>query len=168
MPASTRSDSLAIRGALFIRVIGWWMCCLSLIGLAVATVDSGAIAFLFVGVLWTTPAFWWGWRISHLGVFAEPDTLVICNPLRTIRIRYNDIADVRMFSRFSAGRASPRVLQVFNRRVGIVVVKGRDKPIEIQATDWLWSTRSLLGHSTARSDDAVDAVRSVWLGRRSL
>lgn len=167
MPTITKGDRLEIRGAVVIRVIGWWMCCLSLLGLGVATVDSGIIAFVFVGILWTAPGFWWGWRLSHLGVSAEPEFLIIRNALRTHRIRYDDIGDVRMSSRFGADHAGPRVLEVFNRRVGIVVVKGLYKPIEMLATDWLWSTRAVLGHSKSRSDRDVDAVRTVWLERRS-
>jgi hypothetical protein len=142
------------------------MCCLSLFGLGVAAIEGG-VALVLVGLLWTTPGFWWGWRISNAGVAVEPDALVIRNPLRTHRIRYDDIADVRMYSRFGDRRARPRALEVFNRRVGIVVVKGVHKPIEMQATDWLWSTRSLLGHSKARSDEDVEAVRSAWIDKRN-
>src|SRR4051794_37662548 len=98
------------------------MCCVSLIGLGLSLTDSGVVGSLLVGIFWTAPAFWWGWRISHVGVYAEPDDLVIRNPLRTHRLRYDEVVDVRMLSRRDRDRARPRLPEVFNRRVGVVVV----------------------------------------------
>lgn len=168
VPAVTSSDGALIGCPLVIRVLGWWMCALAVFGLGAIALQAGAVAFIFVGLLWTTPAFWWGWRISHIGVSVENDALVIRNALRTHRVPWADISDVGMYSRRdeSRGRGGPPVPRVFDRRVGVVWLDGLSKPIEMQATDWLWSTRSILGPSKGRADDAVGLVRTTWLERR--
>ena len=88
------NDPLAIRSELYVRIMGWWMCVFVLIGLVVVTTSSGPLAAIPVGVFWVAPGLFWGWRLSHLGVFEEPDVLLVRNPFRTYRIPYAEIIDI--------------------------------------------------------------------------
>jgi hypothetical protein len=146
--------------------MGWWICVIAVVGWAMVTVESGALAFVLVGVLWTTPGLWWGWRVSHIGVIAGPRELVVRNPLRSHRLSYDEIVDVRLRSRRESDGARRALRGLFDRQVGVVAVADRDRPIEMAATAWLWSDRSAVSHAKGRTARDVDTVRSLWLERR--
>jgi hypothetical protein len=147
--------------------MGWWICLIAVVGWAVATIDSGPIALVLVGALWATPVFWWGWHIAHIGIFAGPGELVVRNPFRSYRLSYDEIVDLRLRSRRDPTREEAALRSLFNRQVGVVVVKDRNRPIEMAATEWLWSGGSALSHANGRTARDVDTVRSVWLERRT-
>ena len=156
---------VVLRGSFLQRLMGWWICAIAVIGPIALAWNAGLLAAVVVTVLWSTPALWWGWRVAHLGVVAGREELVVRNPLRTHRIPYDTIEEIRVRRRSPAGRPGDLVRALWNPAVGVVEVRGRDQPVQVKKTETLVSggrRPSWLGRRTANQ---VDQVRSAWLER---
>jgi len=162
MTTSIDRRPVVLRGSLFFRLMGGWLWFIALFGLVSVAIRSGPAAELLAGLFWAAPAGWWGWRLARLGVSAEADEVVVRNPLRTYRIRYDDIVDVRLHLRSSSQPIARAMLAVWNRAAGVLDVPGRDAAVE------MYSTESFvpMGRLGTRSADDVATIRSLWLERR--
>jgi len=121
-----------------------------------------------VSLFWAGPGFWWGWRLAHLGVVAEESELVVHNPVKTYRIAYAEIVDVRLEKRRSSPwiRAALFFLQ-FDRSVGVLEVKGREEPLEMYSTESFWFAiyGRFFSQTPSTSAAKVQAIRTLWLAR---
>lgn len=167
MTHPTSRVPLAVRSELFVRVLGWWISAIALVGAIAAVVGSDPTTAAWVVVFWAAPGLWWGWRVSHLGVFEEPDALVVRNPFRTYRIPWSAIVDITTKTRHSPHRVVAPVAALFNRTVGVIEVRNQDKVIEMQTTESLWPVTRMLRRSPDQSAANIKMIRSTWRDRQA-
>jgi hypothetical protein len=135
------------------------MCILSGCGFLLVVTRAGFVEAVVVG-LWLLPTFWWGWRCTRLGVFAGPDELVVRNLLRSHRVDWDEIADVRVHRWLPVTWSGRAVSALLDRKVGVVDVRGRARPVVMRTTA---SFLPVVRRSGDRTAHDVGAIRSLWL-----